>query len=150
MINNFILLKEGGLFDFDLTLPFIVLEFLFLSFLLNKIFFIPLQEVIEKRKKYINKLSNEINFLLKQSELLVSLAENLVLQEKRILNNDNFHFNQMCDSKFEIFLKNISEWNFTQIQKSEILLTYQISSIFKFIPKNLRITEEKLYKFLIH
>jgi hypothetical protein len=150
MINNFFLVKEGGLFDFDLTLPFIILEFLFLFFLLNQIFFIPIQEVIEKRKKYINKLSNEINFLLRQSEFLVSLSENIVLREKRILNNDNFRFNQMCDSKFEIFLKNISEWNFIQIKKSETILTYQISSIFKFIPKNLRITEEKLYKFLIN
>lgn len=149
MINNFFILKEGGLFDFDLTLPVIILEFLFLSFFLNIILFTPIQDTIEKRKFYINQLSNEISLLVKKGEILFSVYENILAKQKFILNNDNLFFNQACDSIFDQFLKNISDWNFNEIEKSKSILAFQTTTMFGSFDKVLKDIEQKVYKYLV-
>ena len=59
----------GGLFDFNATLPLIAIQFLLLTFVLNKILYNPLLSVIDERKQYI--LSN----LERASELLSKATE---------------------------------------------------------------------------
>ena len=79
MINLSILISSsevsgpGGLFDFNLTLPLIAVQFLLLIVILNIILYSPLLTVIEERKEYI--LTN----LGKASELLAE-ANNLTAQ----------------------------------------------------------------------
>ena len=86
MINLSILISSsevsgpGGLFDFDLTLPLIAIQFALLTVLLNIILYNPLLTIIEERKEYI--LTN----LSKASELLAE-ANKLTTQYEEELAN---------------------------------------------------------------
>jgi F-type H+-transporting ATPase subunit b len=86
MINLSILISSsevsgpGGLFDFNLTLPLVALQFVLLTVLLNIILYNPLLTVIEERKEYI--LTN----LSKASELLAE-ANKLTEQYEQEINN---------------------------------------------------------------
>ena len=86
MINLSILISSsevsgpGGLFDFNLTLPLVAIQFVLLTILLNIILYNPLLTIIEERKEYI--LTN----LSKASELLAE-ANKLTEQYEQELNN---------------------------------------------------------------
>ncbi|MBZ8179363.1 MAG: F0F1 ATP synthase subunit B' [Oscillatoria sp. PMC 1051.18] len=47
--------KEGGLFDFDATLPLMAVQFVILVALLNAVFYKPLGKAIDERADYIRK-----------------------------------------------------------------------------------------------
>lgn len=68
----------GGLFDINLTLPLIAIQFILLTVLLNIVLYSPLLTIIEERKEYI--LTN----LGKASELL-SEAKKLTTQYEQEL-----------------------------------------------------------------
>jgi len=84
MINFSILISSsevsgpGGLFDINLTLPLIAIQFILLTVLLNIVLYSPLLTIIEERKEYI--LTN----LGKASELL-SEAKKLTTQYEQEL-----------------------------------------------------------------
>jgi len=86
MINLSILISSsevsgpGGLFDFNLTLPLIAIQFLLLIVILNILLYNPLLTIIEERKEYI--LTN----LSKASQLL-SEANKLTTQYEQELTN---------------------------------------------------------------
>ncbi len=46
--------SEGGLFDFDATLPLMAVQVVVLTFILNALFFKPVGRVVEEREGYIN------------------------------------------------------------------------------------------------
>jgi F-type H+-transporting ATPase subunit b len=81
MINFSILISSsevsgpGGLFDINLTLPLIAIQFILLTVVLNIVLYNPLLTVIEERKEYIltnlgkaSELLSEANKLIKQYE----------------------------------------------------------------------------------
>jgi F-type H+-transporting ATPase subunit b len=70
--------KEGGLFDFDATLPIMALQFLLLVVVLNVVFYKPLSKSIDGRDDYIRKN------LLESRERLAK-AENLAKQYEQEL-----------------------------------------------------------------
>ena len=86
MINLSILISSsavsgpGGLFDFDATLPLVVIQFLLLMVILNIILYNPLLTIIDERKEYI--LTN----LGKASETLVE-ANKLTIQYEQELDS---------------------------------------------------------------
>ena len=86
MINLSILISSsevsgpGGLFDFNLTLPLVAIQFILLTVLLNIILYNPLLTIIEERKEYI--LTN----LSKASQLLAE-ANKLTAQYEQELTN---------------------------------------------------------------
>ncbi len=45
--------SEGGLFDFDATLPLMAVQVVLLTFILNALFFKPVGKVVEEREGYI-------------------------------------------------------------------------------------------------
>ena len=51
--------KEGGLFDFDATLPLMAIQFLTLALVLNAILYKPLTKAIDDRDDYIR--TNQLN-----------------------------------------------------------------------------------------
>ena len=62
--------EQGGLFDFNATLPLMMLQFLILMFLLNYIFYKPVTNVLDERADYIrNSLTTASAYLLKADEL---------------------------------------------------------------------------------
>jgi len=45
--------SEGGLFDFDATLPLMAVQVVLLTFILNSLFFKPVGKVVEEREDYV-------------------------------------------------------------------------------------------------
>ena len=55
MINLFFFgATEGGLFDFDATLPLMAVQVVLLTFILNALFFKPVGRVVEEREGYVS------------------------------------------------------------------------------------------------
>jgi len=50
---------EGGLFDFDATLPLMAVQVVLLTFVLNALFFKPVGQVVEEREGYISTSRSE-------------------------------------------------------------------------------------------
>ena len=62
--------KTGGLFDFDGTLPIIVIQFVLFMFILNFILYTPLLDTIDERNIYIKtSLEEATNVLAKSNQL---------------------------------------------------------------------------------
>jgi len=74
---------EGGLFDFDATLPLMAVQVVLLTFILNSLFFKPVGRVVEEREGYVmtsraeakqklaeaRKLESELKEQLKEARL---------------------------------------------------------------------------------
>nr|QUE29179.1 AtpG [Erythrotrichia welwitschii] len=70
--------KKGGLFDFNATLPLMVLQFLVLMTLLNAIFYKPIAQVLDDREEYVrSSLSKASDDLLKADELVSQYEQDL-------------------------------------------------------------------------
>jgi len=55
MISMFLFgASEGGLFDFDATLPLMAVQVVLLTFILNALFFKPVGKVVEEREGFIS------------------------------------------------------------------------------------------------
>ncbi len=61
---------EGGLFDFDATLPLMAVQVVLLTFILNALFFKPVGRVVEERETYVTTSRAEAKQKLAQVERL--------------------------------------------------------------------------------
>ena len=75
--------KEGGLFNFDATLPLMAVQFLILVALLNVLFYKPLTGVLDERDDYIRKNLNEAKENAKKSEELAQKFEEQLKDARR-------------------------------------------------------------------
>jgi len=102
MINLSILISSsevsgpGGLFDFNLTLPLIAVQFLLLIVILNIILYSPLLSVIEERKEYIlTNLSKASQLLSEDNKLTAQYEQELTNVRKEaqleITNSQKIH-----------------------------------------------------------
>nr|QUE28681.1 AtpG [Porphyrostromium japonicum] len=66
---------KGGLFDFNATLPLMVLQFLVLMTLLNTIFYKPVSQVLDDREEYVRSSLSKASDDLLQADKLVSQYE---------------------------------------------------------------------------
>lgn len=91
MINNPFLLAlettttevEGGLFDFNATLPLMALQFLILMVLLNIIFYKPVAKILDDRDEYIrNSLTTASAYLNKADKLTLQYEQELTNARK--------------------------------------------------------------------
>ena len=79
-MTNFFLFgaTEGGLFDFDATLPLMALQVVLLTFILNALFFRPVGRVVEEREVYVTTSRAEAKQKLAEAEKLeLELKEQL-------------------------------------------------------------------------
>lgn len=75
---------EGGLFDFNATLPLMALQFLILTVVLNIIFYKPVSNVLDERNEYIrNTLTTASASLLKANELTQKYEQELAESRKQ-------------------------------------------------------------------
>lgn len=95
MINIFLLsiaedLKsevEGGIFDFNATLPLMMLQFVVLMLILNFIFYKPITNVLDERADYIrNSLTTASAYLLQADELTKKYEDALAESRKEAQN----------------------------------------------------------------
>ena len=81
MINFSVLISSseisgpGGLFDFNLTLPLIAIQFILLMVILNIILYNPLLTIIEERKEYILTNLSEASKILAEANQLTTEYE---------------------------------------------------------------------------
>jgi len=61
---------EGGLFDFDATLPLMAVQVVVLTFVLNSLFFKPVGRVVEEREGYVTSSRAEAKSKLVEAEKL--------------------------------------------------------------------------------
>jgi len=64
--------SEGGLFDFDATLPLMAAQVVLLTYILNALFFKPVGKVVEEREDYVLTSRTEAKKKLAQVEKLES------------------------------------------------------------------------------
>ncbi len=62
--------SEGGLFDFDATLPLMAVQVVALTFILNSLFFKPVGKVVEEREGYVTTSRAEAKKKLAEVEKL--------------------------------------------------------------------------------
>nr|YP_009774091.1 ATP synthase CFO B' subunit subunit II [Caulacanthus okamurae]QIZ74708.1 ATP synthase CFO B' subunit subunit II [Caulacanthus okamurae] len=75
---------EGGLFDFNATLPLMALQFIILTFVLNFMFYKPVGNVLDERDEYIrNSLTTASASLLKANELTKKYERELAESRKQ-------------------------------------------------------------------
>jgi len=81
---------EGGLFDFDATLPLMAVQVVLLTFILNSLFFKPVGKVVEEREGYVIASRAEAKKKLAEAEKLESdLREQLKearLEAQKVIN----------------------------------------------------------------
>ena len=105
MINLSLLISDsevvgpGGLFDFDATLPLVMVQFLVLIFILNTVLYKPLLATIDERKDYVlNILSKAVELVSQTNELITQYEEKLNTVRKQvqleITNSQKIHKDQ--------------------------------------------------------
>nr|AYR05882.1 ATP synthase CFO B' chain subunit II [Lithothamnion sp.] len=78
---------KGGLFDFNATLPLMVLQFLLLMFALNYLFYRPVTNILDERADYIrNSLTTASAYLLRADELTQKYEQALAESRKKAQN----------------------------------------------------------------
>ena len=75
--------SEGGLFDFDATLPLMAVQVVILTFILNSLFFKPVGKVVEEREDYVLTSRAEAKEKLAEVERLEADLKNQ-LKEARL------------------------------------------------------------------
>lgn len=74
---------EGGIFDFNATLPLMMLQFVVLMLILNFIFYKPVTNILDERADYIrNSLTTASAYLLQADELTKKYEEALTESRK--------------------------------------------------------------------
>nr|QCI04448.1 ATP synthase CF0 subunit II [Antithamnion hubbsii] len=75
---------QGGLFDFNGTLPLMALQFLALTIILNLIYYKPLSNVLDERDEYIrNSLTAASAALSRANELTKTYEQDLAESRKK-------------------------------------------------------------------
>ncbi len=68
--------SEGGLFDFDATLPLMAVQIVLLTYILNALFFKPVGKVVEEREDYVLTSRTEAKKKLAEVEKLENDLKN--------------------------------------------------------------------------
>lgn len=68
--------SEGGLFDFDATLPLMAAQVVLLTYILNALFFKPVGKVVEEREDYVLTSRTEAKKKLSEVEKLETDLKN--------------------------------------------------------------------------
>tara|TARA_Y100001968_G_scaffold329308_1_gene378377 strand:- start:1066 stop:1527 length:462 start_codon:yes stop_codon:yes gene_type:complete len=74
---------EGGLFDFDATLPLMAIQVVALTFILNSLFFKPVGKVVEEREDYVTTSRSEAKKKLAEVEQLEADLKNQLKEARQ-------------------------------------------------------------------
>ncbi len=75
--------SEGGLFDFDATLPLMAVQVVLLTFILNALFFKPVGRVVEEREDYVLSSQSEAKQKLAEVEKLEADLRNQLKEARK-------------------------------------------------------------------
>ncbi len=71
------------MFDFDATLPFMALQFIVLAFVLNAVFYKPLNKVLDDRADYIRRNEEDARERLANANILTQQYEQQITDARR-------------------------------------------------------------------
>mmetsp|Transcript_1694 Transcript_1694/g.5870 ORF Transcript_1694/g.5870 Transcript_1694/m.5870 type:complete len:155 (+) Transcript_1694:2668-3132(+) len=123
-MNSVFLAKEGGLFDFDLTLPLVIGEFCLLYLFLQQFLFKPILSTIENRREFINEISLEISTITSQTEQLTLMYDSFLSSAKANLRQDSIQFTQKCDTLFNEAISKIIDKNQSFLNTFSLAMIY--------------------------
>lgn len=131
LISEFTYIEQkGGIFDFNATLPLVILNFLVLMLIMNSLFYKPVTTILDERSNYIrNTLTTASNYLLKAEELTLKYEKALSqsrqkAQDKiRQSKNDAQKIVSINIEKAQKEASNLIETTYQQInlQKAQVL-----------------------------
>lgn len=75
--------SEGGLFDFNATLPLMAVQILLFMVVLNTVFYNPVAKVLDEREEYIRKNLTQASDILAKAEAITKQYEKDLAQERR-------------------------------------------------------------------
>jgi len=75
--------SEGGLFDFDATLPLMAVQVVLLTFILNTLFFKPVGRVVEEREDYVTTSRAQAKNKLAEVEKLEADLKNQLKEARK-------------------------------------------------------------------
>jgi F-type H+-transporting ATPase subunit b len=75
--------SEGGLFDFNATLPLMALQILLLMVVLNTIFYTPVAKVLDERDEYIRANLAKASEILTTAEAITKQYEQDLAKERK-------------------------------------------------------------------
>jgi len=75
--------SEGGLFDFDATLPLMAVQVVVLTFILNALFFKPVGQVVEEREGFVTTSLSEAKQKLAEAQRLDSELKKQLKQARQ-------------------------------------------------------------------
>jgi len=75
--------SEGGLFDFNATLPLMAIQILLLMVILNLLFYKPIGQILDERDEYIRKQLTQAAEILTKAEEITKQYELDLAQERR-------------------------------------------------------------------
>ncbi len=75
--------SEGGLFDFDATLPLMAAQVVLLTYILNALFFKPVGRVVEEREDYVLTSQTEAKQKLAEVEKLETDLRNQLKEARK-------------------------------------------------------------------
>ena len=79
IVEELVTEHQGGIFDFNATLPLMMLQFVVLMLVLNFLFYRPVISVLDERADYIrNSLTTASAYLLQADELTKKYEESLL------------------------------------------------------------------------
>nr|ASQ40342.1 ATP synthase CF0 B' subunit [Cyanoptyche gloeocystis] len=149
MKQYMLLLAEGGLFDFDATLPLMIVQLITLMLLLNIFFYKPFTKILDERNKYI-----QSNLTLSQSYLLE--AEQLKEQyDKKVVDAKQQSAKLTSSAKTEmqeLISKRLSEAQTkanTQIEAAKANFEMQRQQSLKTLEPEIQVLSLKIFEKLI-
>jgi len=137
---------SGQLFDFNLTIFFVIFQFLLLMLTLNSILYKPLLFIIDKRNEYINDIlkkvtevniktsqlnnqyENELKIIKKKAKLDIEKAQNIYVKIFRI---ELDIFNKNIDKLFNNVIKDLLKKKNVTLKKIDPViqkLSYEIEN----------------------
>nr|ARW60598.1 ATP synthase CF0 subunit II [Polysiphonia sp.] len=126
---------EGGLFDFNATLPLMALQFLALTIILNLLYYKPVGNILDDREEYIrNSLTSASASLVKADELTKTYEFELAESRKsaqKIIKNAQEEAQSIVSEKIKEAQKDaekllIDAYNELNIQKENALKSLEI------------------------
>lgn len=126
---------EGGLFDFNATLPLMALQFLALTLILNIIYYRPISIILDNREEYIRNTLTSASASLLEAEKLTKTYESELAESRKnaqkIIKNSQEEAQLIVSNKIkeaqkdaEKLLANI--YNELNVQKEQALKSLEI------------------------
>lgn len=127
--------SEGGLFDFNATLPLMSLQFLALTLILNILYYKPVGNILDNREEYIRSTLTSASASLLKAEKLTKTYESELTESRKnaqkIIKNSQEEAQLIVSNKIKEAQKNAEKlladvYNELNIQKEQALKSLEI------------------------